>query len=122
MWKLNTLSDVERVLKELDDKEDSATDLIRYMNICRMSVALGLINDEVSWKRIHRVCMRLQRRYQSFDQMAMEYKRARLDWYDIDPSEFETHPDMKFYHEVHAWLKREIWPNVPFNMDISNFV
>lgn len=120
-WDLKTKEDLDSILEDLHSEESTSWDLVRFVGISRMAVALGIINNEESWKQIRPVCKQLQLQYSSWEDLLTEYLEGLRGWLDIDPNgtEDQKEPLMKEKREIIAFLRAKMWNQVPFHQMIA---
>lgn len=84
-WDVYGPLELRRTLRQLADPSggEHAWPLLRFILVSRLSVAAGMVADEVSWDEILPVARRLQAAYPSWRAMAQAYVRARRQWREL---------------------------------------
>jgi hypothetical protein len=84
-WDVYGPLELRRTLRQLADPSqgEHAWPLLRFILVSRLSVAAGMVPDEVSWDELLPVARRLQAAYPSWRAMAQDYVRARRQWREL---------------------------------------
>lgn len=115
-WDVYGPLELRRVLQRLADPSggEHAWPLLRFILVSRLSVAAGLVADEVSWDEILPIARRLQAAYPSWRAMAQAYVRARRQWRELPLDGSADDEGMKTILDNLARLDDTRWRELDF--------
>ncbi|WP_413664541.1 DUF1266 domain-containing protein [Microbulbifer sp. CNSA002] len=89
----------------------------RYVSICRWGATTGVLTEEESWEKIHRVALRVQNSYDSWYSFGLSYIAGRQYWRK-DTSEFFAKDAMNMIKGL-TGDPNSPWNLLDWNLDLS---
>jgi hypothetical protein len=120
-WEIHGPVEHGRALQSLAEsgRPDNAWDLVRFVLVARLGVAVGWIDDARSWQEIGPIARRLQRAYPDWSAMAQGYVLARRQERGLAPDGTEDDGAMDAIRDNIAHLRDGRWRELPFTSELG---
>lgn len=120
-WEIETAEDFEEVFGELAaeaaaDKERTAWQLVRAINLARMAAGAGFVDPEESWRMIGPLLPRVQKAFSGWEDLGRSYLAARDAW--IREQGLQDEP-MEDVEKNLAALRGGVWAETPYDQPLS---